>query len=170
MLTLAAGTAVLRACRTVTGVRDAKLKWPNDLLIGGRKAAGILVEAQDDRVVIGIGINTDWRGVDPPQGLTSLPSTSLAEGVDADVDRWELLEAVLGALDHELDLCSRDPHGVVRRYVGDCATLGTRVTAHGPRPITGTAVGLTLDGHLRIRTGDSGQEHVVTAGEVEHLR
>lgn len=169
LLPLAAGSAVVEACRAVLPDVDPgrlTLKWPNDLLVGGVKAAGILVEAAGAAVVVGIGINVDWRGVDRPSGLVA---TSLAEAAGRPVDRWAVLEALLAALDGALALAQTDPAGVVRRYVPDCATLGCAVVAHGAPPVRGTAVGLTVDGHLRIRRAD-GREQAVAAGDVEHLR
>ncbi len=168
LLPLMTGTAVVEACRAVVPGLAGRvgLKWPNDLLVEGVKAAGILVESAGDHVVVGVGINVDWRGVQRPDGLLA---TSLAEAVDGPVDRWALLEALLVRLDAGYRLAGLDPGGVVRRYVPDCVTLGVAVTAHGAAPVTGTAVGLTPDGHLRIRDED-GRDHVVTAGDVEHLR
>lgn len=168
LLPLVAGTALAQACRAATGIARERiaLKWPNDLLVDGVKAAGILAETIDDRVILGMGINTDWRGVDRPPRLSA---TSLAERLDADVDRWVLLDHLLRALDHHYRLARRDPGGIVQRYLPDCATLGQQVTAHTEIPINGTAMGLTPQGHLRIRT-PQGRDQLVTAGEVEHLR
>ncbi|HUG84969.1 MAG TPA: hypothetical protein VMM13_10410, partial [Euzebya sp.] len=130
------------------------------------KLAGILVESTGGAVVVGIGVNVDWRGVARPDGLTA---TSLAEVAGADLDRWAVLAVLLEALDHHHRLAETDPPGVVRRYVAGCGTIGEQVVAHGQTTIRGTAVGLTLDGHLRIRA-DDGRDHIVTAGDVEHLR
>jgi BirA family transcriptional regulator, biotin operon repressor / biotin---[acetyl-CoA-carboxylase] ligase len=61
--------------------RPVTLKWPNDLLVGDRKAAGILVEQHAGAVVVGLGLNVDWRGVERPAALAG--ATSLAEGAAA---------------------------------------------------------------------------------------
>lgn len=168
LLPLIAGTALVDACLSATALAPGRvaLKWPNDLLLDGVKAAGILVESIGDRVVVGMGINTDWRNVERPPLVTA---TSLADSAGGDVDRWVLLRHLLMAFDDHYRLAQRDPGGVVQRYVPHCATLGVDVTAHTTTPLQGTAVGLTPDGHLRIRT-EHGREHTVTAGEVEHLR
>ncbi|MGI9016864.1 MAG: biotin--[acetyl-CoA-carboxylase] ligase [Euzebya sp.] len=168
LLTLMAGSALIQACRLVIPDDPARLalKWPNDLLLDGVKAAGILTESSDNAVVMGIGINTDWRSVQVPAGVQA---TSLAHATGGDIDRWQLLDHVLGHLDTHYLQAQADPGGVVRRYIPDCATLGSEVTAHATPPVKGRAVGLTPDGHLRIRTSD-GRERVVTAGDVEHLR
>lgn len=165
LLPLVTGSAVIDAARALV---DAPwtLKWPNDLLVGGVKAAGILVESSGPAVVLGVGLNVDWRGVERPAGLVA---TSLAEVAGGPVDRWVALEALLVALDRHVRLAEVDPAGVVQRYVGDCGTIGGQVTAHADPPVTGTAVGLTPDGHLRIRAQD-GRTHTVAAGDVEHLR
>lgn len=169
VLPLVAGTAVVQACRALLpGVDPARLslKWPNDLLIDGVKAAGILVEAASGTAVVGIGINVDWRGVERRDGVRA---TSLAEAAGEGVDRWLLLDHLLTSLDAHVRHAEGDPGGVVQRYVGDCGTIGGQVIAHGTTAVQGTAVGLTPDGHLRIRA-DDGRTHTVTAGDVEHLR
>ncbi|CAN5116759.1 biotin--[acetyl-CoA-carboxylase] ligase [soil metagenome] len=168
LLPLVAGTAVITAARQLASASTDTwaLKWPNDLLADGVKAAGILVEASGPAVVLGIGLNTDWRGLDRPAGLVA---TSLAEVAGTDVDRWAALAALLAALDRHVRQAELDPTGVVQRYAADCGTIGMQVIAHGPTTVQGRATGLTIDGHLRIRA-DDGRDHTVTAGDVEHLR
>jgi BirA family biotin operon repressor/biotin-[acetyl-CoA-carboxylase] ligase len=169
LLPLAAGSAVLAACRAAIPDVDPGrlgLKWPNDLQVDGIKAAGILVEAGDDVAVVGVGVDVDWRGVARPDGLVC---TSLAEVAGRAVDRWALLDRLVTGLAAAVRQAEVDPTGVVRRYVPGCATLGGAVIAHRDPPVTGTAVGLTAEGHLRIRGAD-GREVVLAAGDVEHLR
>ncbi|WP_108664031.1 biotin--[acetyl-CoA-carboxylase] ligase [Euzebya rosea] len=166
LLPLVAGLAVHDAAASVVGAERIGLKWPNDLLLDGTKTSGVLVEALGDAVVVGMGVNVDWRGVDRPADLRA---TSLAEAVDGDVDRAAVLVELLEALGRWVDLAETDPEAVVPAYVTRCATLGTDVVVHGPSPVTGRAVGLTHEGHLRVRRED-GTEVVVSAGDVEHLR
>ena len=166
LLPLVAGLAVHDAAASVVGTDRIGLKWPNDLLLDDTKTSGILVEALNDAVVIGMGINIDWRGVDRPADLRA---TSLAEATDADVDRAAVLVELLEALGRWVDLAETDPEAIVPAYVSRCATLGTDVVVHGPSTVTGRAVGLTHEGHLRVRR-DDGTEVVVSAGDVEHLR
>ena len=166
LLTLVAGVAVQRAVAAVLPGVSVALKWPNDLLVEGVKAAGILAETSGPAVVVGMGINTDWREVARPDGLVA---TSVAEHLDGPVDRGALLRGLLRALGEGYAAAQADPGGVVADYVPRCATLGTTVVALGVEGVDGTAVGLTPEGHLRIRT-DAGREHVVAAGDVEHLR
>ena len=92
-LSVLAGEACAGAIRRVTGL-EPRIKLPNDVLIGERKVAGILAEARDGRVVLGIGVNVN---VDPsglPEGLRA-PVTSLAAELGHPVDRVELLVTLL---------------------------------------------------------------------------
>jgi BirA family biotin operon repressor/biotin-[acetyl-CoA-carboxylase] ligase len=100
-LSVVAGLAASDAIAEVTGVRP-EVKFPNDLLIDGRKVAGILAEARDDRVVLGIGINANLTADELPQEV-DLPATSLRLATGAPVDRATLLVAVLEQLEHRYD-------------------------------------------------------------------
>lgn len=169
LLTLIAGNALVAGIGSLPALAGGGLglKWPNDLLIDGVKAAGILAEGLGEAVVVGMGINVDWSGVLRP---ADLQATSLVEAAGAPVDRWPLLRRILEELDDGITAAQRDPAGVVPRYVPNCLTIGRDVTATvAGRPVSGTAVGLTVEGHLRIRRED-GRDAVVTAGEVHHLR
>ena len=99
-LSLVAGEAVAEAIASVAGLAPA-IKPPNDVLVDGRKVAGILAEASDGRVVLGIGVNVSQRADQLPSDVVT-PATSLAlEG--ADVDRAELFAAILAALERRYD-------------------------------------------------------------------
>lgn len=100
-LSVVAGLAVAEAIAAVTGVRP-KLKFPNDLLIDGRKVAGILAEARDDRVVLGIGINANIPEAELPDGAAT-PPTSLLVVTGKVVDRARLLAEVLLELERGYD-------------------------------------------------------------------
>ncbi len=100
-LSLVAGRAVAQALAEVAGV-EPEVKWPNDVLVDGRKVAGILAEARDGRVVLGIGINVSQSEDELPQRPTH-PATSLLLETGRTVPRAELLAAVLDRLEHEYD-------------------------------------------------------------------
>ena len=161
--TLAAAVATAEAVRTM-GV-DATIKWPNDVLVDGRKLAGILteMEGEADRVswlVVGIGLNAN---VD----IEALPfeeATSLRAEV-GDVDRRELVHELLERFAHY-----RENHDAVLPAWRDLsATLGRRVRVDtGPETIVGEAVDITVPGTLHVQT-DDGTE-TVAAGDCEHLR
>jgi BirA family biotin operon repressor/biotin-[acetyl-CoA-carboxylase] ligase len=81
----------------VTGLAP-EIKLPNDILVEGRKTAGILAEARDGRVVLGIGINVNVSAADLPQGIDP-PATSLLLARGSEVDRVELLVELLDRLE-----------------------------------------------------------------------
>src|SRR4051794_14396436 len=100
-LSLIAGGAVAQAIAEVTGIEPA-IKFPNDVLIGGRKVAGILAEAADGRVVLGVGVNANQTEEELPTG-TQLPPTSLRVELGEPVDRSRLLAAILSQLERAYD-------------------------------------------------------------------
>jgi BirA family transcriptional regulator, biotin operon repressor / biotin---[acetyl-CoA-carboxylase] ligase len=100
-LSIVAGLATADAIAAETGIRP-ELKFPNDVLIGGRKVAGILAEARDDRVVLGIGINANIVEAELPRGVDT-PATSLQVELGKPVDRAKLLAALLERLEARYD-------------------------------------------------------------------
>jgi BirA family biotin operon repressor/biotin-[acetyl-CoA-carboxylase] ligase len=94
-LSLVAGEACAEAIAAVTGLAPT-IKLPNDVLVDGKKVAGILAEARDGRVVLGIGINANGA----PQDV---PATSLSAETGAEVDRVALLVELLAALERHYD-------------------------------------------------------------------
>ena len=100
-LTIVAGEACAEAIAHVTGLRP-EIKLPNDILIDGRKAAGILAEARDGRVVLGIGVNVNEAARDLPQEIEP-PATSLLLEVGHEVDRADLLVEILDRLERAYD-------------------------------------------------------------------
>ncbi|MEK6275278.1 MAG: biotin--[acetyl-CoA-carboxylase] ligase [Actinomycetota bacterium] len=100
-LSLVAGEACAEAIAAVTGL-EPEIKLPNDILVSGRKTAGILAEARDGRVVLGIGINVNV----PPDELPTevdRPATSLLVEAGAEIDRAELLIELLSVLERRYD-------------------------------------------------------------------
>ena len=161
LLTLLAGTAMARACLELADQRAA-CKWPNDILVAGRKAGGIIAESRVQggvfaHVVLGVGVNLG----DPPAEIPD------AGAVDAADD--ELLEAFLSAFVRAYQPAHPAfAGGVVAAYREVCATLGTRVRATtGAGVIEGEAIDLDERGGLVVRTS-SGDEFV-RFGAVEHL-
>lgn len=142
LASLTAGVAAAEACAA-----PVRLKWPNDLLLEGRKLGGILVEAARDRVVIGVGINLTWA----PRGAAMLGSGR---------------EPLLGRLQELLpDWLSRPHDQVLERWRELSDTLGRRVRVElGAGAVTGIAEALRSDGALIV----AGRP--VTVGDVVHLR
>jgi BirA family biotin operon repressor/biotin-[acetyl-CoA-carboxylase] ligase len=100
-LSLVAGGAVAEAIADVTGV-DPVIKFPNDVLIGGRKVAGVLAESSEGRVVLGVGINVNQTLEQLPSGAQTEP-TSLQLVLGTPVDRALLLATVLARLERAYD-------------------------------------------------------------------
>jgi BirA family transcriptional regulator, biotin operon repressor / biotin---[acetyl-CoA-carboxylase] ligase len=172
-LPLLAGVAVRDAVVSATGLR-AGLKWPNDLLVGAElgKAAGILVQAAADVLVLGIGLNVSTTTDELPVPT----ATSLELAGAAPVERSELLLRVLtelGAryLGWQSAGGNADACGLAAAYRDRCLTIGQQVivTGIGRPPRAGVAAGIDDDGRLVLDV-DDGHREVVAAGDVEHLR
>jgi len=168
-LSYVAAVAVAEALQEAAGV-EARLKWPNDVLAGGRKIAGILLEARmavprpgepaAAVTVVGIGVNLAPASV--PAALAAR-ATCVREAAGRDADRDALLAAVLAALERwraRLERQGAEP--VRRRWLALAEGLGRPVRVGG---VSGVAVDLDADGALVV-DGPGGRQRVV-AGEVE---
>jgi len=160
-LSLVTAVAVAEAIGGATGLATG-LKWPNDVLVNGRKLAGILLEsrlAAEPIVVAGVGINLRQRSF--PGALAEVATSVDLEG-GRPVGRETMLQAVLEAFDRRRAELEREGFEPLRvRWLELSDTIGRAVTA-GTH--TGVAVGLAEDGALVLR-GAEGLHHVV-AGEV----
>lgn len=100
-LSLVAGEACAEAIASLTGL-EPEIKLPNDVLLAGRKTAGILAEARDGRVVLGIGINVNVPGDELPTEIHR-PATSLLVETGSEIDRAELFVELLAVLERRYD-------------------------------------------------------------------
>jgi BirA family transcriptional regulator, biotin operon repressor / biotin---[acetyl-CoA-carboxylase] ligase len=175
-LPLLAGVAVAAAVRDVAAV-DAQLKWPNDVLAGPAKLAGILAEAAGDAVVVGIGLNVSTELAElPPPGPGALPATSLCIEGAASLDRERLLAGILAGLERRYQAWCQvfgdtERSGLRAEYTGLCATLGRRVRVElpGGRLLDGLAAALDADGRLLVSMPPDA-DLPVAAGDIVHLR
>ncbi|WP_236566636.1 biotin--[acetyl-CoA-carboxylase] ligase [Nocardia sp. CY41] len=167
-LALLTGVAVVDALRATAGVA-AELKWPNDVLIEGRKVAGILAEVASSggapAVVIGLGLNVSLTEDELP-----VPhATSLTIADARETDRTVLVRSLLVEFVRRFTAW-RDADWatdeLAAAYRERCATIGTEVRAElpGGRTLTGVAAG--VDDYGRLLIGDQ----AVSAGDVTHLR
>lgn len=182
-LSLLAASALTRTLTERASV-DAGIKWPNDVMIRGRKVAGVLAQmvpaaqgTQPAAVVVGTGLNVTARADELPYPA----ATSLAAEHASTSNRNILLKAYLrelAALYRQFCMADGDPEAVLdrsfslRRQVSrQMVTIGQRVRAElpGGKSLVGEAEALDESGALMIKTGD-GTIHPVAAGDVVHLR
>jgi len=175
------------ACHRAAAI-DTEMKWPNDLMVGDRKLAGILAETVplntegDARtasraVVVGVGVNVGWPPADGEQSDHAVPAelrgraTSIRRETGGDVDPRRLLELLLEELEPRLvALDERDGRlSLAQEYRVRCSTLGQRVRVLlADDETVGTAMDITPEGHLLVDTGACFA--TITAGDVVHVR
>ena len=171
-LSLWAALGVAEAAETATGV-GAEIKWPNDVLVAGRKVAGILIEthagkAQDGAfAVVGIGINVGHRPDDFSSELRDRAG-SLAQFSQRPVNRLALASTVLMRLDANYRLWQSAPTEIVAACSRRCSLRGRRVRSLLPGGPEGVATGFDAAGQLLLRD-DAGQLHTLASGELQTL-
>lgn len=169
-LTIASATALRRAIHSETGL-PVEIKWPNDILVYGKKAAGILTEmsAELDRVrhvIPGIGIDVNQDANEFPPELRKI-ATSLKIERGESVSRAELAAAILRELDEDYTrVCAGKFSEISAEWEEHCGTIGKGVTVQiGDRKIRGRAESLDDEGALILRT-EHGQLQRITGGDV----
>ena len=154
LLPLVTGVAVAEAMRDGFGV-EAAIKWPNDVLIGGRKVGGILVDADwsgDERGVILLGVGVNLNNA-VPASLDEATSLSEEAGEEIDVDAF--LESLLERLDGIMATLEADPGEALARWEGLSETLGRRIVIKDPSGniLEGLAESIDDDGALVLDCG-----------------
>jgi BirA family biotin operon repressor/biotin-[acetyl-CoA-carboxylase] ligase len=146
-----------------------QIKWPNDLLLDGRKVAGILVESTwngdtVDYVVIGIGVNVAGGAVPPPE-LLQFPASSLEHALGECPEREEVLRDILSALIEWRPRLGSE--ALLRAWERDLAFRGQQVEVTGAegQVVAGTLLGLESDGSLRLQ-GQHGNPVTIGFGDV----
>ncbi len=168
LLTLAAGLAVAEAIQEVAGLA-VRLKWPNDVMLDGRKVAGILtematVDAWVNHVVVGIGINVNHGRQDLPEEAFPV-ATSLAVASGQTIARWDLAAAVYNSLDRWYRVFREGDSGTILvRGRERSATLGQTVDVYaGEERWRGLALDLDADGALLVQDEAGGVRRVVAS-------
>jgi BirA family biotin operon repressor/biotin-[acetyl-CoA-carboxylase] ligase len=148
----------------------AVLKWPNDVLVDGRKVAGLLIESEGDGatrfLILGIGVNLNAAPEDFPLDLQD-KAGSISMATHAAVDRSAFVASLLLHLERRYEELHTHGFGALRATWESLSHLiGARVCVDEPAGrVEGIALGLDADGALRVRTA-SGVEHRVIAGDV----
>ncbi len=166
-LVMASALAVAAAVEAVAPVR-AEIKWPNDVLITGRKVCGILIETSPGYAVLGIGINVNGSYVDDAD--LAARATTLAEVAGHDVSREEVaaallkrLDALYAALSSAGEVAQRQVRAAWREQL---VTLGREVTVlQNDAPVSGVAEDVDADGALLLRLAE-GSLRMITWGDV----
>lgn len=167
--TLMVAVALVKTLREL-GVSGAKIKWPNDILVGGRKVAGILTEMQStmdhiEYLVIGIGLNTSLEEEDFPQALRQIATSMVMEGIC--LPRYLILEKLLHALEAQYEsVVTQGFRKTLEEWRSLNNILGQEVQVHASDGLyTGFAEDIDDEGHLIVGLMDGSKRRVV-AGDV----
>lgn len=170
-LTAHAAVAVCEAISRACGV-ETEIKWTNDVILNGRKLCGILteitLEAETglvDSVVIGIGVNVNYKPEDFPEELRAVAGSIYSES-GVHVDRARLAAEIILALDRMREAWEQDPRAYLNAYRDRCTTTGKEVRViRGSTVHDAFALEITDDFALRVRYTD-GEEEILNSGEV----
>jgi BirA family transcriptional regulator, biotin operon repressor / biotin---[acetyl-CoA-carboxylase] ligase len=170
-ITLLAGIAAARALSGVSGL-ECRIKWPNDIFLQGRKLAGILAEMEGKGsrvrfVILGVGVNVNWRRENFPAELRQT-ATSLSAETGKEISRVAVAAGLLHELEKEYVSFLREGFSARLREEWSRLSwvLGKRVTLSLPEgTISGKALGLDREGALLVLDGE-GETHRFVAGEI----
>jgi BirA family biotin operon repressor/biotin-[acetyl-CoA-carboxylase] ligase len=170
-LTLLTAVAVVRAIKTSTGV-DSQIKWPNDVLVNGKKLVGILTEMQADpdfvhSVIIGIGLNVNQRLEDFDPDIRQL-ATSLAIEKNESLERAPIISAILNEFETLYDLYLQEGFRPIRvLWEAHSVSIGTYIYARTMREVIyGFAKGITDEGVLLLED-EQGKTHQIYSADIE---
>jgi len=174
-VTLLAALAVAKSIKRMTSL-DARIKWPNDILINGKKVCGILTEmrAEQDRIdfiILGIGVNVNTDMEHLPKGATSLKAEFSHAGRDEKISRVDIARDILTGLEEEyLRLKDKGFEPIIEQWKLMSAILGERIkVVMQDRTFEGLAHTIDPDGALVVRL-DSGVLQKVSSGDVVMVR
>lgn len=164
LLPVLAGVVVAETIEAFTGL-ETELKWPNDILVGGRKVGGVIAESGWSQgearfALLGIGVNVN----NPlPADLPEATSLSTELGEDLDIDSF--IQALLGRLDRHLRQLESDPDAILDSWRAFTQTLGiwTEVTDISGKTVQGLTVDIDRDGALILETGRGRRKVFATA-------
>nr|WP_275897583.1 biotin--[acetyl-CoA-carboxylase] ligase [Sphingorhabdus sp. Alg239-R122] len=145
-----------------------QLKWPNDVLVGGKKLCGMLLERCEDAVIVGIGINIAAAPDIPGREVTCLHDAGAPKSLDATIVVGELAEKFQHIYAEWRD---KPISYTLDKWQDKAHKTGTeiKISREGANHLTGTFIGIDVNGSLKIRT-ESGAVQVIHAGDVEIVR
>lgn len=178
LITTALGLGVAEGIEQATGLA-ATTKWPNDVMLGERKVAGILVEtrvagAAIGVAVAGVGINVSWRAEEVPTEIAERATSLLAASEQSSLGplprRAEILAVVLLSIEESYRLALVEPVELLQRARSRSNVLGRRVTVRfgDGSVLEGVAGDLAVNGALVVETDEGARE--LDAGEIEQVR
>ena len=146
-IALAAGIGIAETLNARWGVQ-AQVKWPNDIYIQDKKCAGILTEAREDFVIVGIGLNVLSA---PPSENARIEAIAVADVVQCPVSREMVLAALLTGIMAEVDACAERFEAQLERMRGACYLTGKHIkfSAHD-KQLSGLVRGVGSDGSLQV--------------------
>jgi BirA family transcriptional regulator, biotin operon repressor / biotin---[acetyl-CoA-carboxylase] ligase len=167
---MVAGLSLVKVLREDYGLQ-ATIKWPNDILVEGKKLVGILADMQSDQdfahfIVIGMGINVNHRERDLSEPFR-YPATSVAIELGKPIKRQELLLSLIHRFEMEFDHYLQNGfRAVLPEFERVSAILGKQLRIQsGREDLLGKALGFTPEGALRLLKGD-GKEEIIWVGDV----
>jgi BirA family biotin operon repressor/biotin-[acetyl-CoA-carboxylase] ligase len=164
-LIMLASLAVVHSIEAVTGLRP-QVKWPNDVLVNGKKVSGILIESSlrgkiVDYAIIGIGINVNLKLSDFPE--IRLTATSLSDELGSEVSQLEVIRRLLAEIER-LYLALPAAESIYQEWRDSLVTLGKKVQARsGKTTYQGIAESVARDGSLLLRHSDGSLTKIVAA-------
>lgn len=171
LLTLLASIAITETIKK-TGVRNTSIKWPNDVLIEGKKAAGVLTEMEPrgdrvDYIVVGIGVNINMtrEQIKRELGEAAKFATSLRENLGVDIDRAKFAGDLLYELESWYRTFNRrGKSSIIKEWTERWGGFNkrVRVSAEDGKVIEGTATGIDGEGHLLIKKEDESLVRIIT--------
>ena len=173
LITLMGAVATVSAIRTTCGVQAA-IKWPNDILVSGRKVGGLLTEmsAEPDRIrhiALGIGINVNMALEDLPPDVRE-NATTVAAAAGKKINRTALLQQLLRDLDSRYRVLLKSEADILGEWEELNTTIGRRVAVSGStETLEGLAQGIDREGRLIVKL-DDGSLRQVAAGDVTILK
>lgn len=168
---LATGVAIARTIEYFAAPIHARIKWPNDVSIGGGKVAGVLVEAVGNRpeyVIVGVGLNVDTR-LESLAAAIGQPARSLSELAKGPRERYQWLPELVSQINQAFQQLAGDTTDLLTEIRSRCVLTGAAVRYQwGDRVVQGRCLGVDASGSLQVE--DHGTVHLLRSGEVTLLK